>query len=73
MSEFHKEPVMTKATFEQDEDTSSTRGGAYVSQEIEVETVFVDPKDKYFVIKTERWWFNTIEDLVALLKKAGCT
>lgn len=71
--DFHPNPVMTKVIFEQDEDTSSTRGGDYVAQELEVETIFVNSHDhKYFVLKTERWAFNDLAELIDLLKKAGC-
>lgn len=74
---FLKEPMMTRAVFEQDEDTSSTRSG-HDDQTLEVEIVFVagdrhadGNPERYFVITTERWAFNSIEDLVVLLKKAG--
>lgn len=69
-----KPPQLIKCTFEQEEDTSSSRYGEFVHQEIEVERIDVVGDDnRYFVIKTERWAFDSIEELVALLKKAGCT
>jgi len=30
------------------------------------------PEDEFYVIKTERWAFDSIEDFVALLRRAGC-
>ena len=69
-----KPPELMKCTFEQEEDTSSTRVGEFVHQEIEIERIDVAGDDsRYFVIKTERWAFDSIEELVAVLRKAGCT
>lgn len=68
---FHDKPVITKVAFEQDEDTSSDRGGAYCAQDLEVETIYVDPTNKYYVLKSVRWAFNDLAELVETLKKAG--
>lgn len=76
--DFYKIPAMLKATFAQDEDTSTTRDG-FEQQEIEVETVHIagadhadGNPDRYWSIKTDRWAFSNLDELVALLKKAGC-
>lgn len=74
---FLKVPAMTKATFEQDEDTSG-RGGDIVSQDIEIECIHVPGDEhpdgnpgRYWVIKTDRWAFSDIGELTAILRKAG--
>ena len=77
MTDFYKKPAITKVQFAQDEDTSSSRDGD-VEQTLTVETVFVAGGDhadgnpeRYWVIETERWAFNSLDELVALLLKAG--
>lgn len=75
---FYKSAAMIKATFAQDEDTSTSRSG-FEEQQIEIETVHIAGGDhvdgnpeRYWCIMTERWAFSNVDELVALLKKAGC-
>lgn len=78
MSDFFKSPAVTLMRFSQDEDTDG-RGGDHVQQDIEIECVYIPSgessdgnPERYYVIKTERWAFNSISELAALLVKAGC-
>lgn len=74
---FIPNPVMTMARFEQDQAESS-----YGGETIEIETRLVANNekhadggpDRYWVIKTgpEGWSFDTLADLLGVLRKAGC-
>ncbi len=55
-----------KYTFSQDCDTWQTEGD---SQTIEVDIIGVGDNDKYFIIKTDRWSFDTPDELFNMLKK----
>ena len=77
MTAFYKSPAQVMIRFEQDEDGDSPRPHD-MSQKLDVETVFT-PGDghedgnpeRYWSITTERWAFNNLDELVAVLKKAG--
>ena len=75
--QFYKSAAMVKMTFVQDEDTATTRDD-FEEQQIEIEIVYIPGGDhadgnpkRYWCIKTERWAFSDLNELVALLKKAG--
>ena len=64
------EPEMIRdcVTFTQEADTCSSDGG--------YQTIVVREEDSgggsFYAINTERWAFDSIDELVAVLRRAGC-
>lgn len=65
------EPEMLRdcVTFTQESDTCSSIGDGY-------QNLIVREEDggggSFYVIETERWAFDSIEELIAVLRRAGC-
>ena len=61
--------VQKEIMFDQEADCCSS---AHQELKLQRDNGGIGPDDEFYVLVTERWAFDSIEEIVDLLRKAGC-